>query len=95
MPKKRKMSLTMTISRELFDAWQKLKRKGDSKMISLALERSRPVIDNALLYGYASIPELPDQINMFFLDRLRREKQMAKEMLELSQDVAAKKVVKN
>lgn len=73
-----------TVSQELHDAWKKLKRKGDPEVMAAELGYSRPVIDRALLYGYISMPELPDAINKFFKARLEGERQTAQELNTLA-----------
>lgn len=70
-----------TVSQQLLDAWKKLRRKGDPEVMAEKLGYSRPVIDRALIYGYVSLPELPDKINKFFMDRLNEEEKTAAALL--------------
>ncbi len=86
MARTNKKIWTRTISQELLDAWKKLRRKGDPELMAKELQYSRPVIDRALLYGYISMPELPDKINKFFMDRINREKKSAQELTDLSNE---------
>ena len=82
---------TRTVSQKLHDAWQRLRRKGDPELMAEKLGYSRPVIDKALIYGYVSLPELPDKINAFFMDRLKEEEKQADELINLADQVEAKK----
>lgn len=70
-----------TVSQQLLDAWQKLRRKGDPEAMAKSLQYSRPVIDRALIHGYVSLPELPDKINSFFMERLKEEEKQADELM--------------
>lgn len=82
-----KKNLQRTVPQELHEAWLSLRRKGDPEVMAKALRYSRPVIDRALIYGYCSLPELPDAINKFFKARLDKEKASARELMELSDQV--------
>lgn len=77
-----KKQLECTISPELLEAWQTLKRKKDSFMIANIYGWSRPTIDNALLYGHVKTPQVTDHINEFFLQRQEKEKNDAKTLLK-------------
>ena len=79
-----------TVSEELHNAWKELRRMGDPEVMATALGYSRPVIDRALIYGYASMPELPDLINKFFKDRLEKERREAKQLIDLQNQVKPK-----
>jgi hypothetical protein len=81
MARESKKVWTRTVSQALLDAWQKLRRKGDPELMAEKLQYSRPVIDRALIHGYVSLPELPDKINKFFMDRLKEEEETAKALL--------------
>lgn len=70
-----------TVSQALLDAWKGLRRKGDPELMAKELKYSRPVIDKALIYGYVSLPELPDKINAFFMARLKEEEKTAGALL--------------
>jgi hypothetical protein len=62
-----------TISDELLATWKSLKRHGDPAKIAKALKKSRPTIDNALIYGAVHNDKLAAQINKFFRDRQESE----------------------
>lgn len=80
--KKDKKIFERTVAKELHDAWKKLKRKRDGELMATELGYSRPVIDRALNYGYVAMPELPDLINKWFMDRLKAERADAKKLTE-------------
>lgn len=64
-----------TISQELYDAWQVLRRKGDPEKIRKKVNASRPKVDLALNYGHVHDTKLIDKISKFFKDRLAEEKE--------------------
>lgn len=70
-----------TISPKLLEAWKLLARKNDSQIIAKTYGWSRPTIDNALLYGYVSNPQVTDHINDYFFDRMKAENKTAEELL--------------
>lgn len=84
MARQNKREWPRTISQELHVAWKRLRRKGDPELMAETLQYSRPVIDRALLYGYVSMPELPDKINAFFKARLQGERTSAQELNDLA-----------
>lgn len=84
MPRQNKREWARTVSPELHAAWKKLRRKGDPELMAEKLQYSRPVIDRALIYGYVSMPELPDKINAFFKKRLVDERGQAQELNDLA-----------
>lgn len=90
MARTNKREWTRTVTQELHDAWKRLRRKGDPELMAETLQYSRPVIDRALLYGYVSMPELPDKINKFFKDRLEKEKSEAQQLNDLADQVENK-----
>lgn len=63
-----------TISQQLWDAWQILRRKGDAEELMKRTELSRPVIDRALNYGHIKNSSLEAKITKYFDARLEREK---------------------
>ena len=73
---------TLTIDRELFEAWGKLKAYGDPGKIATHLNISRPVIDRALNFGYVKKDKVSDGITKFFNDRLAREKRSGTKILK-------------
>lgn len=79
-----KRNYTCTIAPELHKTWLRLRRKGDPEAMAAEFGVSRPVIDKALIYGYVSMPHIPDWINDFFKKRLDKEKESAKELTGLS-----------
>ena len=90
MARQKKREWPRTISQELHDAWKRLRRKGDPELMAEKLQYSRPVIDRALLYGYVSMPELPDKINAFFKKRLEDERSAAQQLNDLADQVEQK-----
>lgn len=77
-----------TISKELFDQWKKLRRKGDAKVIAAELDVSPPTIYNALTYGFVATQRLTDGITSFFANRLLKEKSDGEELKQLQQTTA-------
>lgn len=63
-----------TINLELFNQWKNLVRTGDSQTIADLLGKSKPTIDNALIYGAVAQQEIVDGITNFFASRLLKEK---------------------
>jgi hypothetical protein len=63
----------MTISKQLFDSWQKNKRKNDAAKLMEICDRSRPIIDRALNYGHVKDDELISTITNYFLLRVQSE----------------------
>jgi len=90
MARQNKREWPRTISQELHDAWKRLRRKGDPELMAEKLQYSRPVIDRALIYGYVSMPELPDKINAFFKKRLEDERSAAQQLNDLADQVEQK-----
>jgi hypothetical protein len=74
--------LQPTISDDLFEAWVKLRRKGDPEQIAEILGKSRPVIDKALKYGYVKDDAVVKGITKFYNDRLEAENKDAKKLLK-------------
>lgn len=70
-----------TISPELFEAWKKLKRRNDAQLMVKQFKARRPIIDNALNFGYALDPKLIEKITAFFMNRLKAEKEAADKLL--------------
>lgn len=62
-----------TISQEVFDAWQIMKRKKDAGKLMVKTGLSRPIIDRALKYGHINNDRLESQITAFFTARYERE----------------------
>lgn len=83
--KSKKKNRTRTIDAALLKAWQKMKRTNDPASLAVALEVSRPTIDNALTYGYVTYPELIPKITEFFEKRLKEERASAKNLISLSE----------
>lgn len=71
----------MTIAPELFEAWTKMRRKGDPEQIAQALGKSRPVIDKALKYGHVKDQTVVDGITKFYNVRLAAETSDGKKLL--------------
>lgn len=71
----------MTISQELYDAWQVCRRKNDSVAICKIAKLSRPIIDRALNYGSVKSERLVKQITKFFKDRYDAEHNAAEKLI--------------
>lgn len=80
MARENKRNWPRTIDPKLHKVWLRLRRKGDPETLAKELGCSRPVIDRALIYGYVSMPEIPDLINAFFKKRLDHERKAAAEL---------------
>lgn len=76
--KEKSAKYAMTITKELFNAWQQLRRKNDAEELSSLLGKSRPIIDRALNYGHVKSNELVEGITKYYEDRKTKEKQRAK-----------------
>jgi hypothetical protein len=74
----------LTIAPELFEAWKKAKRKGDSTEMAKTLGVSKPVIDRALLYGNVTMVGLSEKVTKYFEDRLKKEREAAGRLNSLS-----------
>jgi hypothetical protein len=75
--KENKKNWPCTIAPELWDAWKAKRRRGDPVPFAEKLGVSRPVIENALNYGYVVMPGLADQITALFEDRIKQERETA------------------
>lgn len=73
--------LKPTIAPELFEAWKKLRRIGDSEQLAELLGKSKPVIDKALKYGFVKNQEVVQGITKFYNDRLQAETKDGAELL--------------
>lgn len=71
-----------TISLELYDAWQIMRRSGDPGKLHDKLKISRPIIDRALNYGNVKKTGLADKITKFFNDRFEAEKTKGTNILQ-------------
>lgn len=65
----------MNVSVDLFNAWQKLRRRGDPQKMAKQFGLCRAPFDNALNYGNAPKYETVGFVNQFFKERLESEKQ--------------------
>lgn len=77
---KAKKQYPCTISQELLEAWNAKRRRGDTMPMAEKLGVSRPVIENALNYGYVVMEGLAEWITQYFADRVEREKQAAQSL---------------
>ena len=68
----------MTVSKELFDEWQKNRRSGDvtkmfNKFAKSAQPISRPIIDRAINYGNIKQDYVAKKITKYFIERVEAE----------------------
>lgn len=71
-----------TIAPDLFEAWKKLRRKGDPEAIAKLLGKSRPIIDRALKYGHVVDANVVSGITKYYNDRLAAETKDGKALLK-------------
>lgn len=71
-----------TITAELFEAWTKLRRRGDPDLIAAKLGKSRPVIDKALKYGFVKSQDVVDGITEFYRERKKSEMKDGADLLK-------------
>lgn len=74
----------MTISQQLHDAWQIMRRTGDGGHIHNQTKISRPIIDRALNYGNVKQPHVERKITKYFEDRFSKEKSKGDKLLEIA-----------
>lgn len=70
----------MTISKPLFDTWQKNRRKNDSVKIMEITGMSRPIIDRALNYGHVKDDDIISTITNYFLMRVQNENKLHQQL---------------
>lgn len=85
---KKNIEFKRTIAPELFDQWERLKRKGDANKIvdkckAAGLTYSKTTIDRAIIWGNVNNDDLIDVINEYFKERIERQRQQAEELKEL------------
>lgn len=71
-----------TISQEVFDAWQILRRKKDAEKLCAKTGLCRPIVDRALNYGHVNNDRLQAQITLFFNSRFERENENGQKLLD-------------
>lgn len=74
----------MTISQQLFDAWQILRRYGDPGRIHDLTKISRPIIDRALNFGNVKQPHVERKITEYFNDRFNKEKNNGDKLIKIA-----------
>lgn len=74
----------MTISQQLFDAWQVMRRTGDGGHIHDQTNISRPIIDRALNYGNIKQPHVERKITEYFQSRFDNEQSKGDKLLALA-----------
>lgn len=89
----KKEPLPLTVNPKLFEAWQRLKRKGDPGKMAEEFGLSRVPFDNALNYGYVAKDETASFINKFFKARLDAEEASADELNLLADAVEPSKTI--
>ena len=82
----KKEPLPRNISVELFEAWNRLRRKNDTVEMSKKYGMSRVPFDNALNFGHVPKSETAQMVNKFFKERLTEEKASAEELNLLNTD---------
>lgn len=82
MAKRLDRDFECTIAPKLFEAWQKLRRKGDPEAIMELTKKSRPIIDKALKYGHVKDQTIIDVITKYYNDRLNAENQQGNILLK-------------
>ena len=66
-----------TISQELHEEWKSMRRTNDIKEMHKVIGKSPPTLIRALTYGCVKKQKLIDDINKFFSDRIKKEKEQA------------------
>jgi hypothetical protein len=72
----------MTISIQLYDAWQLMRRYGDPGKICKEYSISRPIVDRALNYGNVKEDRVEKKITEFFNERFDRENNKGNKLLK-------------
>lgn len=80
----------MTITQEMYDAWQTFRRMGDPAKLQKILgaprgKVSRPVVERALNYGHCPNPLFVTRINKYFTARKEEEEQSGTKLIQLAQ----------
>jgi hypothetical protein len=76
----------MTISIQLFDAWQMMRRYGDPGRIVKKYNICRPIVDRAINYGNVKDPRVEKKISEFFNERFKGEEQKGNKLLKIVKD---------
>jgi hypothetical protein len=79
------------ISPDLLESWKKVKRHGDTELMSTKFKVSVPVIQRALKYGFVTISGLSEKITDFFYERLSTESIAAQGLNEMANQSTPKK----
>lgn len=74
----------MTISQQLWDAWQILRRVGDAGRIHDKTGISRPIIDRAINYGNVKQAHVERKISEYFQDRFAGEQSKGEKLLKIA-----------
>lgn len=77
---KKQRKFEMTITKELWKAWNALRKKGDSEKLQNITGKSRPMIDRALNFGHVNDEELKEAITKFYAERKEKELKQANEL---------------
>ena len=78
---KKKIKYESTINHELLNAWKMQYRTGDVKELMKLSNRSYPVVQRAIMFGYVKNDELCNIISNYYLERAKKQKQQAKTIL--------------
>lgn len=76
----------MTISIQLFDAWQVMRRYGDPGRIVKKYNICRPIVDRALNYGNVKDDRVEKKISEYFNDRFTREQNKGGKLLKIAKN---------
>lgn len=77
---KRTKAFERTIEESLFEAWKTQRRTEDVQELIEITGKSHPIIYRALNFGHIKDESLTDTISKFYLDRVKKQKQFAKEI---------------
>lgn len=78
---KEKKTYERTINKNLFEAWQMLRRTDDVRELSEITGKSNPIIYRALNYGHIKDESITETISRFYENRAESQKEQAKKIL--------------
>lgn len=71
-----------TIDKTLLSSWQLMRRTGDIEELVELTKKSRPIVYQALKYGYLKDNDLERAISNYYINRAETQRKEAQEILK-------------